>query len=137
MSHPLKQLASIINNTTNCSKDIIGIIISFDIFDYKQFKLDLTNTMKDRINRKLKWEKIIYKDQKIIESYDIVDYEITTIICGSPYKMIICNYNRDNHYFVTSISYNNGCTAEDVSDKDYPRKCLRKLTEKELVDFNG
>ncbi len=149
-THPLKQLALTVDNLTNCGRDVSLMIVMYDT-DFKQLKSDLAKAMQDRVDRKLEYKKISYKDQKEIHDGDILDYEITTIIHGRSYEITFATLI--GHRFgikllpkkstadkgeslITEITYNGGdFSADQISDDVYPRKCLRKLTKEEFDNF--
>ncbi len=141
-SHPLTQLALTIDNHTNCGKDVSQIIVSYDAVDYKQFKINLFNLMQNRIDRELEYKKINYINQeRNMYHYDANDYEISTIIHGEVYTIIFASLLRNkylrNKYITVQILYNWNFSADQISDDNYPRKSLHKLTKEELDKFNA
>ncbi len=152
-SYPLTQLVLTIDNLTNCSIDVAKMIVMYDIPDYKQLKLDLSNAMQDRVDRKLEWEKISHQHRNLIRVFHISDYNISTIIQGRIYEITFNNnrcfddtvdeeeYDTDipnsSVYFSTEIIYDDGFCANNVSTANYPRKSLHKLTKEELHTFGS
>ncbi len=125
--HPSKQLALIIDEETNCGKDLAQLIISFDIVDFRLLKFDLIKVIKDRVDSCLTYEKA--RNKKYL------DYKIRTIIHGFvltiSFTTFIDNQSLDQ-FLVTRIAYNGLLMTNDL-----PSKSLYKLNKEELMDFIG
>ncbi len=139
--HPLKHLLAIISKETNCGKDLVNIILSFDTIDINRFnmlKFDLSKEMKDRADRELVWEKINYEDGESVDC--VVDYEIRSIIHGNVFNISFAKVTgkypyEDCDYFSTEITYN-GCIMDQIFDtQPYSKKSWNRYTIKEFDEF--
>ncbi len=140
--HPLKRLAYIINKEINCDKDIAELIVSFDL-DFKQLKLDLSNAMKDRIDRKLEYRKISYQHEDKIDNFCVLDYKIITIIHGQLFMMTFTTFldsidqSLRTQIFV-SFADSNILPIKYIKnylDDQYLRKSWYRFTNEDLLDL--
>ncbi len=133
-SHPLKQIASVVDDEIHCGKDVAQLIASFDT-NFKQLKLDLAQAIQDRVDRKLEYKNYYYLKITTIIHEKIFEIKMTTFIhCGNRYSISkkihdLCFDKGESIVTEINGNYNGG---DRLLLKYYPRKSLHKLTKEEL-----